>query len=100
PGRPVRLRRHHQQSRGRRTQRGHRAGAAVRLCRRRARRRARPASLMSSRARVFSSSVGMKLLIGVTGLALFVYLVVHIIGNLMVFLGPAAFNKYAFTLEG
>jgi len=50
--------------------------------------------------RVFSSSVGTKLLIGVTGLALFVYLVIHIIGNLMVFFGPAAFNKYAFTLEG
>src|SRR6476661_4521159 len=55
---------------------------------------------MLSRFRMFSSSVGMKLLIGVTGFALFVYLVVHIIGNLMVFLGPAAFNKYAFTLEG
>ena len=55
---------------------------------------------MSSRRRVFNSSVGMKLLIGVTGLALFIYLVIHIIGNLVVFLGPAAFNKYAFTLEG
>jgi succinate dehydrogenase / fumarate reductase cytochrome b subunit len=42
----------------------------------------------------------MKLLIGVTGFALFVYLVIHIVGNLMVFFGPAAFNKYAFTLEG
>jgi len=41
----------------------------------------------------------MKLLIGVTGLALFVYLVIHIIGNLVVFLGPATFNKYAFVLE-
>jgi succinate dehydrogenase cytochrome b subunit len=55
---------------------------------------------MPSRLRVFNSSVGMKLLIGVTGFALFVYLVIHIVGNLMVFLGPAAFNKYAFTLEG
>ena len=55
---------------------------------------------MASRVRVFSSSVGMKLLIGVTGFALFVYLVIHIIGNLMVFFGPAAFNRYAFTLEG
>jgi succinate dehydrogenase / fumarate reductase cytochrome b subunit len=42
----------------------------------------------------------MKLLIGVTGFALFVYLVVHIIGNLMVFFGPEVFNRYAFTLEG
>jgi succinate dehydrogenase / fumarate reductase, cytochrome b subunit len=54
---------------------------------------------MSTRLRVFSSSVGMKILIGVTGLALFLYLVIHIVGNLVVFLGPATFNKYAFTLE-
>src|SRR6266404_503014 len=56
--------------------------------------------MASTRSRVFSSSVGTKILIGATGLALFLYLVVHIIGNLMVFFGPAAFNKYAFTLEG
>ena len=55
---------------------------------------------MPTRLRVFSSSVGTKILIGVTGLALFLYLVIHIIGNLIIFLGPAAFNKYAYTLEG
>jgi succinate dehydrogenase / fumarate reductase cytochrome b subunit len=55
---------------------------------------------MSSRTRLFSSSVGTKLLIGITGIALFVYLLIHIAGNLMVFGGPAAFNKYAYTLEG
>src|SRR6476660_423446 len=55
---------------------------------------------MSSRSRGFDSSVGMKILIGVTGLALVLYLIVHIAGNLMVFGGPALFNKYAFTLEG
>src|SRR5437588_4672302 len=53
-----------------------------------------------SRLRVFSSSVGTKILIGATGLALFVYLIIHVLGNLMVFFGPAAFNKYAYTLEG
>jgi succinate dehydrogenase / fumarate reductase cytochrome b subunit len=42
----------------------------------------------------------MKLLIGVTGLALFLYLIIHIAGNMMVFFGPAMFNKYAYTLEG
>jgi len=42
----------------------------------------------------------MKILIGVTGLALVLYLIVHIAGNLMVFGGPALFNKYAYTLEG
>ncbi len=54
---------------------------------------------MASRQGVFSSSVGTKLLIGLTGVLLFLYLLIHIAGNLVVFLGPAAFNKYAFTLE-
>src|SRR3954463_4875591 len=48
---------------------------------------------------VFSTSVGTKLLIGLTGALLVIYLIIHIGGNLVVFLGPAAFNKYAFTLE-
>jgi succinate dehydrogenase / fumarate reductase cytochrome b subunit len=48
---------------------------------------------------VFSSSVGTKILIGSTGLLLFLYLLIHIAGNMVVFLGPAAYNKYAFTLE-
>jgi succinate dehydrogenase / fumarate reductase, cytochrome b subunit len=54
---------------------------------------------MSSRIRAFSSSVGQKLLIGVTGFALFLYLLIHIAGNLIVFRGPAAFNRYAFVME-
>jgi succinate dehydrogenase / fumarate reductase cytochrome b subunit len=54
---------------------------------------------MPSPTRLFSSSVGMKLLIGVTGLGLFVYLIVHIFGNLMVFFGPEVFNRYAFVLS-
>ena len=55
---------------------------------------------MASRSGVFSSSVGTKIVIGVTGLALFLYLLIHIAGNFVVFFGPAAFNKYAYTLEG
>ncbi len=54
---------------------------------------------MTSRPGIFSSSVGTKILIGATGLGLLVYLLIHIGGNLIVFLGPAAFNKYAYTLE-
>jgi succinate dehydrogenase / fumarate reductase, cytochrome b subunit len=54
---------------------------------------------MSSRLRVFSSSVGTKLLIGITGLALFGYLLIHIAGNLLVFFGPDVFNRYAHVLE-
>lgn len=49
--------------------------------------------------RVLDSSVATKLLIGVTGIALFFYLLIHVAGNLLVFLGPAFFNKYAHTLE-
>lgn len=48
--------------------------------------------------RVFSSSVGTKLLIGVTGLLLFFYLVLHLVGNLMVFAGQETFNHYAHAL--
>jgi succinate dehydrogenase / fumarate reductase cytochrome b subunit len=48
---------------------------------------------------LFSTSVGTKLVIGLSGLLLFGYLLIHIAGNFIVFLGPAAFNKYAFTLE-
>ncbi len=54
---------------------------------------------MSSRLRPFSSSVAQKIIIGVTGLALFIYLVIHVAGNLIVFRGPEAFNRYAFVME-
>jgi succinate dehydrogenase / fumarate reductase cytochrome b subunit len=41
----------------------------------------------------------MKLLIGITGLALVLYLLIHVVGNLMILGGPAFYNKYAYTLE-
>ena len=55
---------------------------------------------MTSRSGIFSTSVGTKIVIGITGIALFLYLLIHIAGNLLVFFGPAFFNKYAYTLEG
>lgn len=48
--------------------------------------------------RVFTSSVGTKLLIGVTGLLLFAYLILHLVGNLLLFAGQETFNHYAHTL--
>lgn len=48
--------------------------------------------------RVFSSTVGTKLLIGVTGVALFAYMIVHLVGNTLVFLGPEFFNEYSHFL--
>jgi len=53
---------------------------------------------MSSR-RVFSSTVGTKLLVGATGLLLFGYLLLHLAGNLAVFAGQDSFNHYAHFLE-
>lgn len=49
-------------------------------------------------SRPLGSSVGTKLLVGITGLFLFIYLLVHIAGNLVVFAGPDTFNHYAGTL--
>ena len=54
---------------------------------------------MTSRfLRAFSSSVGTKLLMGLTGLALFAYMVLHLAGNALVFAGPDVFNEYSHTL--
>jgi succinate dehydrogenase / fumarate reductase cytochrome b subunit len=48
--------------------------------------------------RLFSSSVGTKLLIGVTGLLLFAYLILHLVGNAIIFFGQDVFNAYAHFL--
>jgi succinate dehydrogenase / fumarate reductase cytochrome b subunit len=53
---------------------------------------------MSTRVKFLASSVGTKLLIAITGLSLFLFLVVHLIGNLMLFVGPATFNAYSHAL--
>ena len=45
--------------------------------------------------RLYRSSVGKKAVMGVTGLLLFGYVVVHLAGNLKVDLGTASFNSYA-----
>ena len=48
--------------------------------------------------RLFSSSVGTKLLIGATGVALFLYMVLHLAGNALIFAGPDLFNEYSHAL--
>jgi len=48
--------------------------------------------------RVFSSSVGTKLLVGVTGLLLVAYMVLHLAGNVLIFLGRDTFNEYSHQL--
>jgi succinate dehydrogenase / fumarate reductase cytochrome b subunit len=53
---------------------------------------------MSTLGRVFSSSVGTKLLIGLTGLGLFAYMVLHLVGNVLIFAGTETFNAYSHAL--
>jgi succinate dehydrogenase cytochrome b subunit len=53
---------------------------------------------MSSRQSFFTSTVGSKLLVAVTGLAMFGFLILHLIGNLMLYLGPDTFNHYGHKL--
>jgi succinate dehydrogenase / fumarate reductase cytochrome b subunit len=48
----------------------------------------------------FSSSTGTKLLIALTGLLLFAFLIFHLAGNLLVFAGENTFNTYATVLGG
>ena len=48
--------------------------------------------------RLFSSSVGTKLLIGLTGFLLFLYLILHLAGNALIFAGPDIFNTYSHRL--
>lgn len=59
-------------------------------------RRPYTSSVVEPKARSFlASSIGTKVLVGVTGILLVAYLIIHLFGNLLFFLGPAAFNGYA-----
>ena len=58
-----------------------------------------PYTSSATPARSFiASSLGTKVLMGVTGILLFVYLILHIAGNALVFFGPEVFNTYSHTL--
>jgi succinate dehydrogenase / fumarate reductase cytochrome b subunit len=48
---------------------------------------------------LYRSSVGKKILMAVTGVVLIFFVVVHMLGNLKVFLGRAHFNEYAHWLR-
>jgi succinate dehydrogenase / fumarate reductase cytochrome b subunit len=53
---------------------------------------------MTTRRSPLGSLVTTKLIIGVTGILLFAYLILHIAGNLIVFFGPDTFNNYSHAL--
>src|SRR5262249_47281327 len=51
-------------------------------------------------ARFYESTIGKKAVMAVTGFILFGYLILHMLGNLQIFLGPAVLDHYAETLHG
>lgn len=49
--------------------------------------------------RFFSSSLGKKYLMAITGLVLYLFVIFHMLGNLQIFLGQEAVNRYASFLK-
>jgi succinate dehydrogenase / fumarate reductase cytochrome b subunit len=54
---------------------------------------------MPRAATFFGSSIGKKVVMAVTGLVLYGFVVGHMIGNLQIYLGPKAINDYAEFLQ-
>ena len=55
--------------------------------------------MSSALVRVFQSTIGLKLLMSASGLALVLFLVAHLAGNLLVFAGADTINNYARDLR-
>lgn len=54
---------------------------------------------MKTLTNLFNSSLGKKLLMAVSGAGLFAFVVGHLVGNLQIFLGPEAINRYGHFLQ-
>lgn len=54
---------------------------------------------MSWLAKFWASTIGKKVVMGVTGLGLVTFVVLHMAGNLQMFLGPDVMNRYAALLK-
>ncbi len=55
---------------------------------------------MSWLTQFLRSTIGLKIIMAVSGLALFGFVLGHMAGNLQVFLGPEAINEYGAMLQG
>ncbi|NER83815.1 MAG: succinate dehydrogenase, partial [Leptolyngbya sp. SIO1D8] len=49
--------------------------------------------------RFYQSPIGKKLITGITGLGLALFVLAHMVGNLLMFVSHDAYNTYAYTLE-
>lgn len=56
-------------------------------------------SVLVPLSRFYASSIGKKILVAVTGLVLAIFVLGHMIGNLLVFVGPDAINEYGHMLH-
>lgn len=56
-------------------------------------------ALTRSLSAYWSSSIGKKFIVAISGIVLVLFLAGHLIGNLVVYLGPEAFNAYAYLLH-
>jgi succinate dehydrogenase / fumarate reductase cytochrome b subunit len=54
---------------------------------------------MNLMANIFRSSLGKKYIMAVTGAVLFLFVAGHLAGNLQIFLGPEAINRYGHFLQ-
>lgn len=48
---------------------------------------------------IFSSSLGKKYVMAVTGFVMFLFVIAHLAGNLQIFIGPEAINRYGHFLQ-
>lgn len=56
-------------------------------------------AVFDSLSRFYASSIGKKILVALTGLILFGFVVGHMIGNLLIFVGRDAINEYGHMLQ-
>ncbi len=57
------------------------------------------ASPAGALARLWRSSLGKKYVMAITGFGLWVFVIIHMLGNLQIFLGPGKINAYAALLK-
>ncbi len=54
---------------------------------------------MASLLKALKSQVGRKILTGITGIGLIIFIITHLLGNLTLFGDAQAFNEYTYALE-
>lgn len=54
---------------------------------------------MATISEVMSTQVGKKLINGITGFLLFLFIIIHLMGNLSYFAGAETLNRYSYTLH-